>query len=359
MASREFAEIEIIARDREAEGRRRRHHRREELLRRDAGGRRRSRAPVPEARAADRLVLRARLRPEPDRALGREAEARNMVAGVKIVRKELKSDVAWAEAISSEIPTGRRADSPCHDRDERTVSARRRLPRRRPIDRANARRRCASGGSDRAASSCSGDGRHLLFDPYLSDSLPRKYASTDKPHVRMTRTRHRAGEAATSSTSSPRATTTPIISTPRRLCRSIEANPWLQLVAPRGQRSIRRRTLRARPAVRHLGAADAGRIVQTAPYEFARRPRGAPQYDRVRRAWPLQVSSATSSRMGAIDDLSQWRHAPLRRHGRRPSASSTSTSRSSRSTANSRAAVAGIWTASRPRSSPRTSAPSS
>jgi L-ascorbate metabolism protein UlaG (beta-lactamase superfamily) len=30
------------------------------------------------------------------------------------------------------------------------------------------------------------DGHHLLFDPYLSDSLTRKYAATDKPHVRMT-----------------------------------------------------------------------------------------------------------------------------------------------------------------------------
>jgi L-ascorbate metabolism protein UlaG (beta-lactamase superfamily) len=28
--------------------------------------------------------------------------------------------------------------------------------------------------------------RHLLLDPYLSDSLTLKYASTDKPHVRMT-----------------------------------------------------------------------------------------------------------------------------------------------------------------------------
>ena len=27
---------------------------------------------------------------------------------------------------------------------------------------------------------------HLLIDPYLSDSLARKYAATDKPHVRMT-----------------------------------------------------------------------------------------------------------------------------------------------------------------------------
>jgi L-ascorbate metabolism protein UlaG (beta-lactamase superfamily) len=29
-------------------------------------------------------------------------------------------------------------------------------------------------------------GRHLLFDPYLSDSLTKKYQATDKPHVRMT-----------------------------------------------------------------------------------------------------------------------------------------------------------------------------
>jgi L-ascorbate metabolism protein UlaG (beta-lactamase superfamily) len=29
--------------------------------------------------------------------------------------------------------------------------------------------------------------RHLLIDPYLSDSLTRKYAGTSRPHVRMTR----------------------------------------------------------------------------------------------------------------------------------------------------------------------------
>ena len=29
-------------------------------------------------------------------------------------------------------------------------------------------------------------GRHLLLDPYLSDSLTKKYAVTDKPHVRLT-----------------------------------------------------------------------------------------------------------------------------------------------------------------------------
>jgi L-ascorbate metabolism protein UlaG (beta-lactamase superfamily) len=31
------------------------------------------------------------------------------------------------------------------------------------------------------------NGKHLLFDPYLSDSLTKKYANTDKPHIRMTR----------------------------------------------------------------------------------------------------------------------------------------------------------------------------
>ena len=29
-------------------------------------------------------------------------------------------------------------------------------------------------------------GVHVLLDPYLSDSLTRKYRETDKPHVRMT-----------------------------------------------------------------------------------------------------------------------------------------------------------------------------
>src|SRR5258707_879664 len=30
------------------------------------------------------------------------------------------------------------------------------------------------------------DGKTILFDPYLSDSLTRKYEHTDKPHVRLT-----------------------------------------------------------------------------------------------------------------------------------------------------------------------------
>ena len=37
-------------------------------------------------------------------------------------------------------------------------------------------------------------GRCILLDPYLSDSLTEKYAKTDKPHVRMTRSPLRGGD---------------------------------------------------------------------------------------------------------------------------------------------------------------------
>jgi hypothetical protein len=62
-------------------------------------------------------------------------------------------------------------------------------------------------------------GRHALLDPYLSDSLTRKYAATDKPHVRMT-ARVIAPERLDFSTSSRRATTTRTTSTRRRWGRS-------------------------------------------------------------------------------------------------------------------------------------------
>jgi Predicted Zn-dependent hydrolases of the beta-lactamase fold len=40
------------------------------------------------------------------------------------------------------------------------------------------------GGWDRVAFYCNG-GKRILIDPYLSDSLTKKYAATGKPHVRM------------------------------------------------------------------------------------------------------------------------------------------------------------------------------
>ncbi len=75
-------------------------------------------------------------------------------------------------------------------------------------------------------------GRTWLFDPYLSDSLTRKYASTDKPHVRMTR---RCVDPA-------RLTGTDVVSSSHRHTDHLDAetirplwksNPQLTLLVPR------------------------------------------------------------------------------------------------------------------------------
>ncbi len=80
-------------------------------------------------------------------------------------------------------------------------------------------------------------GAHLLLDPYLSDSLTKKYAATDKPHVRMT------ARAVDSSrldfidvvTSSHNHTDHLDGETLRPL---LQANPELKLVAPEANRQF-------------------------------------------------------------------------------------------------------------------------
>ena len=54
--------------------------------------------------------------------------------------------------------------------------------------RARARPKAARGcgGWARADFSFTRERATVLFDPYLSDSLTKKYADTDKPHMRMT-----------------------------------------------------------------------------------------------------------------------------------------------------------------------------
>lgn len=80
-------------------------------------------------------------------------------------------------------------------------------------------------------------GRHLLLDPYLSDSLTRKYAGTARPHVRMTArvvAPERLGfvDAATSSHNHTdhldAATLGPLL----------QANPRLELVIPEANRAF-------------------------------------------------------------------------------------------------------------------------
>jgi hypothetical protein len=68
-------------------------------------------------------------------------------------------------------------------------------------------------------------GHHLLFDPYLSDSLTTKYAGTDKPHVRMTARAIDPSQLRTSSSRSMRSASTVISATSSKLARGRSSTP--------------------------------------------------------------------------------------------------------------------------------------
>ena len=109
------------------------------------------------------------------------------------------------------------------------------------------------------------NGSHLLFDPYLSDSLSRKYAATDKPHTRMTglvispdaldfidiatsshnHTDHLDGET---------------------LSALIQVNPEMQLLVPAANRAFAADRLGMDPD--QLEAIDAGQSIVLGPIEL-------------------------------------------------------------------------------------------
>jgi len=108
-------------------------------------------------------------------------------------------------------------------------------------------------------------GSHLLFDPYLSDSLSRKYAATDKPHTRMTglvispealdfidlttsshnHTDHLDGETLTA---------------------LIQANPKMELLVPLANRTFAAERLDMGPD--QLETIDAGQSIALGPFEL-------------------------------------------------------------------------------------------
>jgi L-ascorbate metabolism protein UlaG (beta-lactamase superfamily) len=108
-------------------------------------------------------------------------------------------------------------------------------------------------------------GRHLLLDPYLSDSLTRKYAGTDKPHVRLTR---RAVDPARLdfidvATSSHNHTDHLDAETLRPL---LQANPKLELLVPRANVPFAAERLGTSPG--RLAAIDAGETAELAGFTF-------------------------------------------------------------------------------------------
>lgn len=108
-------------------------------------------------------------------------------------------------------------------------------------------------------------GRGLLFDPYLSDSLTAKYADTDKPHVRMV---ERVVDPAklngiSVATSSHNHTDHLDAETLRPL---LDANPSLQLVLP--EANIEFAEERLGNTLPELVGLDEGKMVQVAGFEF-------------------------------------------------------------------------------------------
>lgn len=108
-------------------------------------------------------------------------------------------------------------------------------------------------------------GRHLLLDPYLSDSLTRKYAGTDKPHVRMTElvVAPERLDFIDVVTSSHNHTDHLDAETLRPLLR---ANPNLQLLIPEANRAFVAERLGVPNDFPH--GADAGRTTTLAGFKF-------------------------------------------------------------------------------------------
>jgi L-ascorbate metabolism protein UlaG (beta-lactamase superfamily) len=108
-------------------------------------------------------------------------------------------------------------------------------------------------------------GRHLLLDPYLSDSLTKKYAATDKPHTRMTELviapeRLDFVDVMTSSHNH-----TDHLD-PETLLPLVKVNPEIVMVCPEANRvTVRERSGLPEERIRGL---DAGQQVVVAGFEF-------------------------------------------------------------------------------------------
>ena len=121
------------------------------------------------------------------------------------------------------------------------------------------------------------EGQHLLLDPYLSDSLTRKYATTDKPHVRMTeRVIDPAWLPPIAVVASTHAHTDHL--DPDTLLPILRANPDLVLVIPEANRALVADRLGLAPE-RPVGL-DAGQAMESGPFRLTAVPAAHEQIDR-------------------------------------------------------------------------------
>jgi L-ascorbate metabolism protein UlaG (beta-lactamase superfamily) len=101
-------------------------------------------------------------------------------------------------------------------------------------------------------------GIHVLLDPYLSDSLTRKYSQTDKPHVRMTELVVDPGELSFVDVATSSHNHTDHLDA-ETLGPILARNPLLKLVIPEANRAFVADRLRIEPAT-PVGVDDGGTI---------------------------------------------------------------------------------------------------
>ena len=108
-------------------------------------------------------------------------------------------------------------------------------------------------------------GSHLLFDPYLSDSLSRKYAATDKPHTRMTELVVSPGALNFIDVTTSSHNHTDHLDG-ETLTALMQANPEMELLVPSANRRFAAERLDVDPD--QLEAIDAGQSIALGPFEL-------------------------------------------------------------------------------------------
>ncbi|MFQ3169590.1 MAG: L-ascorbate metabolism protein UlaG (beta-lactamase superfamily), partial [Limisphaerales bacterium] len=108
-------------------------------------------------------------------------------------------------------------------------------------------------------------GSHLLFDPYLSDSLSRKYAATDKPHTRMTELVVSPGALNFIDVTTSSHNHTDHLDA-ETLTALMQANPEMELLVPSANRRFAAERLDVDPD--QLEAIDAGQSIALGPFEL-------------------------------------------------------------------------------------------
>lgn len=102
------------------------------------------------------------------------------------------------------------------------------------------------------------DETHVLLDPYLSDSLTKKYSQTDKPHVRMTELVVDPAQLCFANIATSTHNHTDHLDA-ETLCPILDRNPNLKLVIPEANRGFVAERLKIDPAM-PIGVVDESSI---------------------------------------------------------------------------------------------------